>query len=192
MATITTAAVTPERWDDLIRAFGPRGAEPGWCWCQRLMGRAPDGADPPSNRDALRREVGLATVPPGVLAYADGTPVGWSRVTPRAAVPGVRANRALRRVLVDDPGAWWVTCFAVDRRHRSMGVATALLEAAVAHAARHGGTALEGHPVDPGALASGRVGASALFTGTMRTFVACGFYEVGRTYRSRPVMRRDL
>lgn len=45
---------------------------------------------------------------------------------------GRLANRALRRMLDDDPGAWWVTCFAVDPTHRSIGVATALLESAVA------------------------------------------------------------
>ena len=145
-----------------------------------------------SNREALREEIESASVPPGVLAYVDGTPAGWSRVMPRAAVPLVQRNRALRRVLDDDPRAWWITCFAVDRRHRSIGVATALLEAAAAHASNHGATALEGHPVDIDKLRAERVGASALFTGTMQTFLASGFHEIGRTYPSRPVMRRDL
>ena len=63
---------------------------------------------------------------------------------------------------------------------------------AVQHASDHGATALEGHPVDTGALAAERVGASALFTGMMQTFLASGFHEIGRTYPSRPVMRRDL
>ena len=49
-----------------------------------------------------------------------------------------------------------------------------------------------GHPVDTNALKADRVSGSALFTGTMRTFLACGFHEIGRTYPSRPVMRRDL
>ena len=111
---------------------------------------------------------------------------------PRAAVPLVQRNRALRRIFDDDPGVWWITCFAVDRRHRSIGVATALLGAAVVHASENGATALEGHPVDTDALAAERVGASALFTGTMQTFIANGFHEIGRTYPSRPVMRRDL
>jgi len=111
---------------------------------------------------------------------------------PRAELPGVQRNRALRRILVDQPGAWWVGCFAVDQRHRGVGVATALLEAAVDHARTHGATAVEGHPVDTDALRAHRVSGSALFTGTMRTFLRQGFSEIGRTYPSRPVMRRVL
>ena len=111
---------------------------------------------------------------------------------PRSALPGIRANRALQRVLPDDPGAWWVTCFAIDRRSRSRGVASALLDAAVTHAQKHGATAIEGHPIDTAALKARKVSGSALFTGTMRTFLANGFVEVARTYPSRPVMRRQL
>ena len=190
--TIRTRPATPERWDDIVTVFGRRGNDPDWCWCQRFMEPPIDGTRLTCPRDALRDEVQSASVPPGVLAYIDETPVGWSRVMPRSRVPLVQRNRALRRVLDDDPGTWWITCFAVDRRHRSIGVATALLNAAVAHAARHGATALEGHPVDTGSLQAERVNAAALFTGTMRTFVACGFHEIGRTYPSRPVMRVDL
>jgi GNAT superfamily N-acetyltransferase len=190
--TISTLPATPERWDDIVTVFGRRGSDPDWCWCQRFMEPALGGTTPSSNRDELQREIESAEVPPGVLAYVDGTPVGWSRVMPRAGVPLVQRNRALRRILDDDPGVWWITCFAVDRWHRSIGVATALLDGAVAHASRHGATALEGHPVDADALKAEHVGASALFTGTMRTFIASGFHEIGRTYPSRPVMRRAL
>ena len=132
------------------------------------------------------------TVPPGILAYVDGLPAGWTRVMPRHQTPGVMANRALRRMLTDDDGAWWVTCFAVQRRFRRIGVAGALLDAAVAHARQGGATAVEGHPVDTDALQAERVSGSALFTGTMQVFVAAGFSEIGRTYPSRPVMRLNL
>lgn len=175
-----------------MTVFGKRGDDRGWCWCQRFMEPDLDGASRIPNRDALRHEVISASVPPGVLAYVDGRPAGWSRVMPRSAVPLIQRNRALRRLLPDDPGAWWITCFAVDRRLRSIGVATALLGAAVVHASSHGATALEGHPVDTDALKAERLDPSALFTGTMRTFVANGFHEIGRTFPSRPVMRRDF
>ena len=190
--TIVTRPATPERWDDVVAAFGRRGDDPGWCWCQRLLELPPDDATPTDNRAALRHEVASASVPPGILAYVEGTAVGWTRVVPRSAVPGVVRNRALRRILADDPAAWWVTCFAVDRRYRSIGVATELLNAAVAHARRYGASAIEGHPVDIDALQAEHVRGSALFTGTMRTFIAAGFREIGRTYPSRPVMRQDL
>jgi GNAT superfamily N-acetyltransferase len=92
-------------------------------------------------------------------------------------------------VLTEEPGVWWVTCFAVDRRHRLSGVGSALLRAAIEFARDHGATAVEGHPVDVAALRGARVGGSAAFTGTVAMFAAAGFTEVGRTYPSRPVMR---
>lgn len=192
MRDIQTEAATAERWPDVVRVFGRRGDDPGWCWCRRFLDPPPDATDPADNRDALRREIHTAEVPPGLIAYVDGVPAGWTRVMPRSNLPAVLSNRALRRILTDEPGAWWVTCFAVDRHHRATGVATALLGAAVAHARAHGATSVEGHPVDTDALNAPRVSGSALFTGTMRTFVANDFTEIGRTYPSRPVMRRAL
>jgi GNAT superfamily N-acetyltransferase len=185
---IEAVPATPERWDDVVTAFGRRGTDPSWCWCQRFLDPVPSG----DNRQALQREVTTASVPPGLIAYVDGVPVGWTRVVPRSQVPGVLANRALRRVLADDDGAWWVTCFAVQQRFRNIGVSGVLLDAAVAHAGRNGATAVEGHPVDTDALSAAHTSGSALFTGTMRQFLAAGFSEIGRTYPSRPVMRRDL
>jgi GNAT superfamily N-acetyltransferase len=129
-------------------------------------------------------------VPPGLLAYVDEHPVGWTRVGPRSDFPGVSGNRALARVLTDDAGAWWVTCFVVDSRHRRSGVGSALLKAAVVFAREHGASAVEGHPVDVAALSASRVGGSAVFTGTVAMFSAAGFTEVARTYPTRPVMRR--
>ena len=192
MVSIQLAAATAERWSDVVSVFGRRGDDPGWCWCRRFLDPPPDAIDPSDNREALRREIHTALVAPGVIAYVDGAPAGWTRVMPRSALPAVLANRALRRVLTEDPGAWWVACFAIDRRSRTCGVATALLDAAVAHARDHGATAVEGHPVDTDSLTARQVSGSALFTGTMRMFLANGFAEIGRTYPSRPVMRRSL
>lgn len=190
--SVKTAPATATRWNDLEVAFGPRAADVTWCWCRRFLDPHPDVADPADNREALKHEIATAQVPPGLIGYIDGVPAGWTRVMPRDALPGVVGNRALRRFLDEDPGVWWVTCFAIDRRHRSIGLATALLEAAVSHAGRFGATSVQGHPVDTDALKAKRVSGSALFTGTVRQFVAAGFTEIGRTYPSRPVMQREL
>lgn len=189
---VHTLAATAERWDDVVTAFGRRGNDPDWCWCQRLIDSPSDDAARTTNRDALHLEVLSAEVSPGILAYIADQPVGWTRVMKRTTVPGVLRNRALRRILNDEPGAWWVVCFAVDQRHRNSGVATALLGAAVDHARANGATCLEGHPVDTHALQADHVSGSALFTGTMRTFLAQGFSEIGRSFPSRPVMRLDF
>jgi GNAT superfamily N-acetyltransferase len=190
--TITTAPGTAARWPDVVAAFGRRGDDPAWCWCRRFLDRPDDAGAVADNRRALQHEITTAAVAPGLIAYVDGAAAGWTRVMPRNELPGVLANRALRRCLPDDAGAWWVTCFAVQQRYRGIGVARALLAAAVVHAQERGATAIEGHPVDTDALAAERVSGSALFTGTMRLFLAAGFTEIARTYRSRPIMRREL
>jgi GNAT superfamily N-acetyltransferase len=168
----------------VCRVLDPRGANPDSCWCQRFRRH-----DAPTNRDALRRELDTATVPLGLLAYVDGQPAGWTRVVPRHTLPVVEGNRALQRILVADGNAWWVTCFAIRREHGGLGVGLALLRAAVAHARQNDASVLDGHPVDPARLKS-TPSPSALFTGTLSMFQAAGFDEIGRTYVSRPVMRK--
>ncbi len=193
--SVRVRPATADRWDDVVTVFGRRGQDPSWCWCRlffRPAGRAAAPGPTPDNRNALRQEVTRAAVAPGLLAYVDGKPVGWTRVGPRSDFPRVAANRALARVLTDDPGVWWVTCFAVDSRHRRSGVGSTLLSAAVEFAGLHGATAVEGHPVDVAGLRTERVGGSAIFTGTLAMFSAAGFTEVARTYPSRPVMRLVL
>ena len=191
--SVQVQPATADRWSDVVRVFGRRGEDPSWCWCQRfLRSRSHESSASglvPNNRDALRQEITHAGVPPGLIAYVGDLPIGWTRVGPRSDFPGVSGNRALAKLLTEDPGAWWVTCSVVDSRYRRSGVGSALLKAAVVFAREHGATAVEGHPVDAAALSAARVGGSAIFTGTVAMFSAAGFAEVGRTYPTRPVMR---
>ena len=191
--SVQVQPATADRWDDLVTVFGRRGKDPSWCWCRLFLGPGPDESSSscatPDNRRALRQEITHAATPPGLIAYVGDHPVGWTRVGPRSAFPRVQGNRALARVLTEDPGAWWVTCFAVDSRHRRSGIGSVLLRAAVEFAREHGATAVEGHPVDVAALKAARVAGSAIYTGTVAMFAAAGFVEVARTYASRPVMR---
>lgn len=177
---------TPDRWARLGAVFGPRASNPDSCWCQRF--RPHDATD---NRAALREEIEDARVPIGPIAYESSDPIGWTRVVLRSSLPGITGNRALARILHDDPQAWWVTCFVVRREYRATGVGVRLLWAAVDWAAEHGASVLEGHPVDAADLKSAPA-PSAVFTGTLTTFRQAGFVEIGRTYRSRPVMRRSI
>jgi GNAT superfamily N-acetyltransferase len=192
--SVRVLPATADRWDDVVRVFGRRGDDPSWCWCRLFLGSGIDepsdaAVSTPDNREALRREIAQAAIPPGLIAYIGDDPVGWTRVGRRSAFPGVGGNRALARVLENDPEAWWVTCFAIDSRHRRSGVGSALLKAAVTFARKHGATAVEGHPVDVAALKAARVSGSALYTGTMAMFVAAGFSDIARTFPTRPVMQ---
>ena len=73
----------------------------------------------PNNGEALYHEIEHSVTPPGLLAYVDDQSVGWTRVGPRNGFPGVYENRRLAQVLGQNDGTvWWVTCFAVDSRHR--------------------------------------------------------------------------
>ena len=193
--SVTVLPATPDCWDDVVTIFGRRGNDTSWCWCRRFFGTGSADRAPvvtPDNRQALHDEIAHATTPPGLIAYLNDHPVGWTRVGPRSDFPLVEGNRALARVLVPDPGGWWVTCLVIDSRHRRSGIGSALLEAAVVFARDNGATGVEGHPVDVDALKADRVSGSALFTGTMTMFLAAGFHEVARTFPSRPVMRISM
>lgn len=196
MSGLEVRPLTSSRWDDVATVFGRRGNDPAWDWCRRFLQPPSEQTDlPPERRDnraAFHSEVAKAPVPPGLVAYLGGQPVGWTRVGPRDGFAGVRGNRALARLLDPDPGAWWVTCFAVAPRARGGGVGGSLLRAAVDFAFAHGAGSVEGHPVDMMALRSGRASPSAIFTGTLAMFLGAGFTEIGRTYPSRPVVRRTL
>jgi GNAT superfamily N-acetyltransferase len=173
-------------WSDLEHVFAGRASKDDSCWCQRFRIH-----DQPSNRAALRREVETAEVPVGLIGYLDEQPVGWTRVQPRSLLPGVMGNRAVRRLLETDPAAWWVTCFVVRRERRGHGVGVGLLRAAADWARAHGGSVLDGHPVDVSVLKTAP-SPSAVFTGTLAMFAQAGFAEIGRTFPGRPIMRMEL
>lgn len=180
---VEVVPATPDLWPRVGRVYGPREKNPDSCWCQRFQRHA--AVD---NRTALRREIEDSTLPIGLLAFIDDEAVGWTRIVPRSSLPGIMENRALARLLDDSADAWWVSCFVIRREHRGKGIGTALLRGAADWAFDHGATCVDGHPVDISAL-SGAPAPSAVFTGTVSMFQAAGFAEVGRTYRSRPVMR---
>jgi GNAT superfamily N-acetyltransferase len=180
--------LTRDRWDDLVTLFD-RPGDPRGCWCMfhRVRGRDFDRLWGDGARDAFR-EVVAQGPPPGLLAYRDGTPVGWCAVAPRSAYPRILHSRVLRPA-DDDPACWAVVCFYVMRGERRGGVAAALLEAAVAFAADHGAALVEGYPRD---TKGARRGSNDLFVGSMSMFIEAGFSEVARNSPNRPIMRREL
>jgi GNAT superfamily N-acetyltransferase len=180
--------LTADRWDDLATLFD-RPGDPKGCWCMfwRVRGREFDKLWGAGARRAFR-EVVEAGPPPGLLAYRDGTPVGWCAVAPRDTYPRVLRSRVLGPA-DDAPACWAVVCFYVVRAERRGGVAAALLEAAVAFAADHGATVVEGYPKDTEGT---RKAANELFVGSMAMFAEAGFEEAARNSPTRPVMRRRV
>jgi len=183
---ITIHPATPDRWPDVEKLFGQNGACAG-CWCQwwkqpQKEFKEKQGAP---NRRAFKRSVEGGEVP-GLLAYADGAPVGWVAVQPRARYVRLAKPRTL--VAVDDRPVWSVTCFYVARGWRKQGLMSRLLAAAAEHARQQGAPALEGYPIDSKA----DQGAAFIYPGVYSTFVKAGFAEVARKARTRPVVRLEL
>ena len=180
--------LTGDRWDDLATLFD-RPGDPKGCWCifYRVRGREFDQLWGKGARAAFRAAVDEGP-PPGLLAYRDGTPVGWCAVAPREAFPRILHSPVLRP-MDDAPACWAVVCFYVVRGERRGGVAAALLEAAVDFAADHGAASVEGYPQD---TAGAKKHANEMFVGSMSMFQEAGFEEVARRSAQRPIMRRQL
>jgi GNAT superfamily N-acetyltransferase len=185
-ADLAVRPLTPERWDDFVHLFGPRGAC-GGCWCMhwRLSRGDYERRKGAGNRDAMRRLVTRGAPAPGVLGYMAGEAVGWCAVAPRDAYPRLGRSRVLRPV--DDEPVWSVVCLFVAPPHRRRGVSVALLGGAAAFAEANGAAIVEGYPVDAG---HGEMPAVFAWTGTAAAFRAAGFEEVARRSPSRPIMRR--
>jgi GNAT superfamily N-acetyltransferase len=183
---IAVRPVTPSRWEDLERLFGPNGAYSN-CWCMwwRMPSKEFDRAGGPAKRRSLRELTERRRVP-GLLAYRDGEAVGWVSVAPREEFGRIERSRTLGRV--DDRPVWSIVCFYIPRRHRGRGVGRALLRGALEHVREWGGRLVEAYPIDTG---RDRRPAAEVYTGTLRMFEAAGFREVARRGR-RPIVRRTV
>jgi ribosomal protein S18 acetylase RimI-like enzyme len=147
--TLEVHAVTHDRWPDLVELFerrGPRGGHrntPAYgCWCMYWRDRALAHGTP--KKRALGAIV-RAGREPGLLAYEEGSPVGWVAIAPREEY-GALLRSPHYRPSDDDEDVWSIVCFAVDRPAQRRGVAAELLDGAVAHAFARGARAVEAYP----------------------------------------------
>lgn len=176
--------LTPERWTDLETLFGERGAT-GGCWCMwwRLKRSEYDKQKGEGNKQAFKGIV-ESGAKPGILAYAEGQPVGWCSVAPRDDFPVLNRSRNLKRV--DDKAVWSVVCLFVDKQYRGHGLTVKLIQAAVDYAREQGAEIIEGYPVDP---KSPNMPSVFAWTGFLSAFQQAGFVEVLRRSETRPIMR---
>src|SRR5215510_3453674 len=126
---MTFHPLTVARWRDFEKLFGSKGACAG-CWCMwwllpRKQWTAQKGN---GNRKAMRALV-RDNRKPGLIAYADGEPVGWCALSPRERYLRLETSRLLQPI--DDNPVWSVTCFFVAKEFRRRGITVALLKAAV-------------------------------------------------------------
>ena len=179
--------LTPDRWPDLEKLFGPRGAT-GGCWCMwwRLKRSEFEQNRGESNRQTMQVIVNSGEIP-GILAYFGGEPAGWCAIARRDSFPALERSRTLKRV--DDQPVWSVVCFFTARRHRRQGLMVKLLKAAVEYACQRGAQIVEGYPYDP---ASGKSPDPFVYTGLSSAFLKAGFVEVARPTPTRAIMRYHI
>ena len=177
-------SLTPDRWRDLETLFGKNDASDG-CWCMwfrvtRSQFGKQQGA---GNKRALKKIVTSGEIP-GILAYADGQPIGWCSVAPREAFPVLDRSPVLKPV--DDKPVWSIVCFFVAKPYRRQGTMDRLLRAAVDYASAHGATTVEGYPVEPNEAS---IPDPFAYHGLVSAFRQAGFVEVARRSKTRPIMR---
>ena len=174
------------RWHDLEELFGERGAC-GGCWCMfwRLPRKEFDAGKGAGNKRALKRIVTTGREP-GIIGYLNHEPIAWCAMAPRADYSALERSRILKPV--DDEPVWSVSCLFIKKPYRRQGVSAQSLRAAVAFAASHGATIVEGYPVEP----SVNTPDPFLWHGVASAFLAAGFKEVARRSNSRPIMRYEI
>ena len=152
----------------------------------RRSGRPERPHSGPEAAQAARRELKALTDEvgrPGLIGYRDGVPVGWVSLGPREDFAKLRRSPVMKPV--GEQPVWSIVCFVVPREYRGQGVAKAMLDGAVACAAKQGVRLLETYPVDTAQPSTG----DSIWFGTKSMVDAAGFEEVARRKPARPVMR---
>ena len=188
-AGLVVRPLTPSRWPDLEALFNARGcsvARGCWCMFYRLSGPVapPRGKTRAEHfHDALHGLTLAGKPPPGLIAYRARQPVGWVSLGPREHFARLAKSPVMKPV--DERPVWSIVCFVVPPAHRHEGVAHALLQGAIAWAARRRVRLLEAYPVDK----AGRGHDGTLWFGAKSMYDRAGFTEVARRKPQRPVVR---
>ena len=179
--------LTPDRWPDLERLFGPNGANSG-CWCMFWRQTGPDwhGCTGSDRKKAFKAVCAKGERPPGVIAYRADRPIGWVAIAPRADY--VRLANARVLVPLDDEPVWSITCFFIHRTARRQGLMAKLIGVAVDFARDQGATIVEAYPRP----VTGKAAAATLYVGTVNCFERAGFKVMARPSEKRAVMRKAV
>jgi GNAT superfamily N-acetyltransferase len=176
--------VMKENWKDFENLFGDKGACAG-CWCMywRVKSSVWEKQKGDNNKKAMKKIIGLGNIP-GILAYAEGEPIGWCSIAPREEFSRLDNSRILKPV--DEKSVWSVVCFFIHKNYRKKGLSTALLNAAKKFVKSSGGKILEGYPIEP---KKDKMPDAFAWTGISAAFQSAGFKEVARRSETRPIMR---
>ena len=181
--------LTDQTWADLEELFGlPGGSIVRGCWClyYRKVGQVGIGKPQASSNKAELHGLVRSGVVPGLVGYADGSPVGWISLGPREDYRRLERSRVMKPV--DDTLVWSIVCAYVAKRYRGKGYQHKLLAGAIDYARDQGVRMLEAYPVDK----PERSHDDFMFFGSRSLYERAGFHEVVRRSPTRVVMRRGL
>ena len=80
------------------------------------------------NKKALKNIVDSGQIP-GIIAYAEGNPIGWCSISPREAYPRLERFRILKSI--DDKPVWSIVCFFVKKEFRRKEISFKILRAPI-------------------------------------------------------------
>jgi ribosomal protein S18 acetylase RimI-like enzyme len=198
-ALYTISELSPKTWPDFAKLFS-QGS--GWdhCWCMHF--HRPRSL-PKNEWLPTRRERGIrnrrqkkAVVEQGrshgILVYDHGEPVGWCQYGLREELPRIDNTRRYRDLAPKDDGKklWRITCFAVIKKYRRRGAASAALKAALSAIRKKGGGLVEAYPISHWEC---RAFGNESTHGTVSMFEKAGFKAVapfGSTRFSAHVLMR--
>ena len=183
--------VTPERVADYLDFFDHRAFSdfPAWqsCYCVETHRHHTDeewsartGVDNRTDMQAMIRD-GRVTA---LLAYVDGTPVGWCNYGETTRLSGVMMK--LKLDPAEHEGVGSISCFVIAAPYRGHGVATKLLDVAIERMKARGLRAVEAYP-----RRQEEPSAQAHYRGSLRMYEKAGF-EAYRETERHFVMRKSL
>ena len=137
------------------------------------------------NRANLKRLVDAGN-PPGLIGYQDGNPIGWISIGPREEFHTLQRSPVMKPV--DEKPVWSIVCYVIPSEHRRQGVATALLQGAIAYARTRGASLIEAYPMDRAEPSKD----TDMWFGSKSMYDRAGFQEVARRKPERPIVRLQL
>jgi GNAT superfamily N-acetyltransferase len=190
-----TKELTKSTLPDFERFMETRPAPGAFtCWCMfHHVSRRPGSIPRFRSRSRLvawnrrkKRELVEEGLTHGILVYSKGEPIGWCQYGSWDELP--RYNGLLPKRAEPEVGTkklWRITCFTVDRRYRSSGVAKIALQAALDAIRRKGGGLVEAYPI-------ARWGAPREYLGTSSMFEKEGFEIVAPFGANNVIMRKTI